>query len=79
MSNRVKREESADSKTESSRPPSGMLDFQETLQARSCSKYLQIHRRNFRCQSKDLADFLNLQGKLESMTLNFPKRTVNLT
>ena len=34
-----------------------------------CKGYLQIHRRDFQmyCQGKDMADFLNLQGKLQPL------------
>ena len=42
-------------------------DVHGTLQGRLSDEYLRIHRRDFRdlLQSKDMADFLNLQGKLE--------------
>ena len=46
-------------------------DFHETFQGSSTSGYIQIQSRDFDifCPSKDMPDFLNLQGKLDSPTL----------
>ena len=46
--------------------------FHETLQEGSTGKYFQICRRVFDtyCQSKDMADFLNIQGELEPLALS---------
>ena len=44
-------------------------DFHETLQEVSACEYLQVYREfffNIFCQSKDMADFHALQGKLKS-------------
>ena len=51
--------------------PAVASDFDETLQGRSFDKYLQTVEGIFYiyCQSKDMADFLNLRGKLEPPTL----------
>ena len=52
--------------------PPVTLTFHETLQRRSAGRYVQsVHRAFFDiyCQSKDMAEFLILQGKLKPLTL----------
>ena len=46
-------------------------NFHETLQGEASGEYLKIHGRDFDIhdKSKDMADFLNLQGKLEPLTI----------
>ena len=47
-----------------------MSDFRETLQAMPPSEYLQIHGKDFViCCQINMAEFHNLKGKLEPVTL----------
>ena len=51
--------------------PPGNVDFHETLQTEFTGEYIEFYRRilDIYCQSKDVEQFLNLQGKLEPLTL----------
>ena len=47
-------------------------NFHETVEGRSAGEYLQFHSRDFQIygQSKDVADYQNLQRKVEFSSLN---------
>ena len=58
-----------------------MSHFHKTLQGRFFGEYLQFTQGIFDayCQSKDMADFHNLQGKLETITLINIQKEIPLT